>query len=347
MLNVVLAPALLLLALATPDRVSFDPPSPRLGDPLVVYVQTPGPAPAAGLAEAFGYRVALVRVAADRLRGVIPVPQDAAPGGQTVALFYGEETIEAAVTVLHRKFDESKLTVSKKFTKAPDKSLKARLKREQQAMDAVWSAEITPAKAAGPLVRPVEGVVTGIFGTRRVFNGKTKSVHYGLDLDGKVGDPVLAVAHGRVVMSADRWGSGETLVLDHGGGLFTLYFHLSKRLMEVGDWVEAGQLIGEVGRTGRVTGPHLHLAVVIRSAYVSGKRAGEVRSMYVDPEPFLGLELDADLSYLERPAAPRLVDARGEGPAGKPEARSERSERSRVGPALPGPGPAGRPEAAP
>ena len=116
-------------------------------------------------------------------------------------------------------------------------------------------------------------------------------MHYGVDLNGKIGTPVRASAAGRVVMSSMRWGSGGTLILDHGGGLYTVYFHLSKRRVEVGSEVQRGQRIGDIGRSGRVTGPHLHFGVAIRAAYAEGKRAGQVRSLYVDPEGFWALSL--------------------------------------------------------
>jgi murein DD-endopeptidase MepM/ murein hydrolase activator NlpD len=80
-----------------------------------------------------------------------------------------------------------------------------------------------------------------------------------VDIDGKTGDPVVAIGAGRVVMVSDRYYAGGTVVIDHGLRLYSLYFHLSEFLVEVGDNVEKGQLIGKVGRSGRVTGPHLHL----------------------------------------------------------------------------------------
>ncbi|MEO1335269.1 MAG: peptidoglycan DD-metalloendopeptidase family protein, partial [Myxococcota bacterium] len=102
-------------------------------------------------------------------------------------------------------------------------------------------------------------------------------------------------AHGRVVMSDMRWGSGGTLILDHGGGLFTSYFHLSKRHVENGQVVRRGERIGDVGKSGRVTGPHLHFGVAIRAVWAEGKRKGEARSLYVDPEGFWKLTFRTDV----------------------------------------------------
>jgi hypothetical protein len=131
-----------------------------------------------------------------------------------------------------------------------------------------------------------------------VFNGKKRSTHFGLDLDGRPGDPIRPIADGRVVLSAMRWASGGTIVVDHGSGLFTMYFHLSKRLKKVGDIVKTTDILGEVGQTGRVTGPHLHLAAVVRCVRLSGPRKGEPRSMYVDPEALLSLELKGHPAFV-------------------------------------------------
>jgi murein DD-endopeptidase MepM/ murein hydrolase activator NlpD len=92
-----------------------------------------------------------------------------------------------------------------------------------------------------------------------MFNGQLRSRHWGLDIDGRLGDPILAMGDGTVVMVAERYYSGGTLVIDHGLRLFSLYFHLSEFAVKPGERVARGQLIGRVGSTGRSTGPHLHL----------------------------------------------------------------------------------------
>jgi murein DD-endopeptidase MepM/ murein hydrolase activator NlpD len=110
----------------------------------------------------------------------------------------------------------------------------------------------------GPFVRPVPGEPTSIFGTRRIFNGKPRSPHPGLDLRAAEGTEVRASGPGKVVIAQDLYYSGNIVILDHGGGLFTLYAHLSELRVAEGDAIAAGQTIGLSGSTGRVTGPHLH-----------------------------------------------------------------------------------------
>lgn len=105
---------------------------------------------------------------------------------------------------------------------------------------------------------PVRGPISGVYGSQRIYNGVPGTPHYGLDIAVPTGTPVVAPAAGRIIMvNDDMFYSGGTIMLDHGHGVSSSFLHLSKTLVEVGDWVEQGDLIAEVGATGRVTGPHL------------------------------------------------------------------------------------------
>ncbi len=129
------------------------------------------------------------------------------------------------------------------------------------------------------MVRPLAGVKGRNFGRRRIFNDKPRSPHSGTDLSAPEGTPVEAAAAGRVALAEDLYFSGNLVVLDHGGGVYTLYAHLSRIDVEVGQPVKAGEIVGLVGATGRVTGAHLHW----------GARIGEAR---VDPASLLDLLAD-------------------------------------------------------
>jgi murein DD-endopeptidase MepM/ murein hydrolase activator NlpD len=107
-------------------------------------------------------------------------------------------------------------------------------------------------------VPPVPGPPTSVFGTRRFFNDRPRSPHPGLDLRAAGGTPVVAAGPGSVALAADLYYSGNTVILDHGGGLFTLYAHLERIDVAEGDRLRAGDKLGLSGATGRVTGPHLH-----------------------------------------------------------------------------------------
>jgi murein DD-endopeptidase MepM/ murein hydrolase activator NlpD len=111
---------------------------------------------------------------------------------------------------------------------------------------------------SGTFIRPVDGVVTSPYGKGREFNGEVQSRHYGVDLDGDTGTPVYAPNRAVVALTDDTYYGGQLIYLDHGRGLVTGYLHLSEILVAQGDTVTQGQLIGKVGASGRVTGPHLH-----------------------------------------------------------------------------------------
>ena len=131
-------------------------------------------------------------------------------------------------------------------------------------------------------MKPTPGEQTSPFGTLRTYNKKRRSRHMGLDLDGDVGAPIVAANRGRVLIATERYYSGGTVLVDHGQGLMTMYFHMSRIDVKAGKLVEKGEALGAVGASGQVTGPHLHL---------STKLGGE----YVDSAQLLRLDLDDDI----------------------------------------------------
>lgn len=139
----------------------------------------------------------------------------------------------------------------------------ARYKRERAHLDGVLRTFSEAPPASLSLVAPVAGPRSSSFGLERYFNGKLRNRHNGMDFAAPEGTPVLAVANGNVIDTGDYFFSGNMIILDHGQGMLSLYAHLQSIEIKLGDGVGAGQRIGSVGATGRVTGPHLHFSIYL------------------------------------------------------------------------------------
>ncbi|MBM4117093.1 M23 family peptidase [bacterium] len=159
-----------------------------------------------------------------------------------------------------RAYPEQHLTVESKYSQlSPADS--ARAERERLRVRETLARVSPAADWPLPLGRPVAGEPSSDFGLRRFFNGEAKSPHSGLDLKAADGTPVAACADGQVTLAEEHFYAGNSVYLDHGDGLFTLYFHLSDIAVQPGQRVARGEIIARTGATGRVTGPHLHLGV--------------------------------------------------------------------------------------
>jgi murein DD-endopeptidase MepM/ murein hydrolase activator NlpD len=186
------------------------------------------------------------------------------------------DTIRNRIPVAEGSYSLEKLTVAPRFGTRPDAALQARMDRERERALAVSRASHFTPRMWQEVVKPRDARITSTFGSGREFNGQIQSRHTGTDLAGAVGAPVRAAARGVVALVDTFYLAGRVIYIDHGEGLVTAYFHLSRQDVTVGDTVEAGQQIGLVGATGRVTGPHLHW--VVRYGAIS-----------VDPLSFLAI----------------------------------------------------------
>lgn len=172
------------------------------------------------------------------------------------------------VDVAKAKFPIQRLTMPKELVELDAETMK-RVEQEVERLKAVW-ADPTPEKLwRGSFTLPVNrGRRPSGFGARRIINGEERSRHTGADIEAPLGTPVLAANTGRVALVDEHFFPGKLVVLDHGLGLYTMYFHLQEALVEAGQLVEKGQQIGKVGTTGRASGPHLHFGARLNGARV-------------------------------------------------------------------------------
>lgn len=171
----------------------------------------------------------------------------------------GTDTVTAAVRLTPADYPLERLRVAPRFSAPPDSAITARMRRESaMAAEVSRRSHETPRLWSEPFRRPREARVTSTFGRGREFNGTVTSRHMGTDYAGAVGAPVRAANRGVVRLVASFFLGGNVVYLDHGAGLVTAYLHLSEQSVAVGDTVDRGDVVGKVGATGRVTGPHLH-----------------------------------------------------------------------------------------
>jgi murein DD-endopeptidase MepM/ murein hydrolase activator NlpD len=164
-------------------------------------------------------------------------------------------------------FAVQKLSLPRSMVDLDAKTLE-RVNQESKRLKALFQGIREERCWKGPFIRPVEGELSGAFGVRRIINGETKNPHSGIDLRADEGAPVAACNAGMVALVDEFFFSGKSVILDHGGGLYSMYFHLSETRVGEGARVTTGDLLGLVGTTGRSTGPHLHWGMIIRGARV-------------------------------------------------------------------------------
>jgi murein DD-endopeptidase MepM/ murein hydrolase activator NlpD len=207
------------------------------------------------------------------------VPFETAPGRYSLELS-GERTTSKTplsftrtFAVARAKYPQIKveLTVEKKFTEPSPE-------QQEQIAEGVkikqdYLGRVTPSREwDGKFAAPADATISDVYGSQRIFNGKAQRPHWGLDFRVPTGTPVTAMNSGTVLLARFLYFEGNCVVIDHGQGLLTLYFHLSEFKVKEGDAVTRGQIIGFSGGTGRATGPHLHVAVRWQGTYLDPAR---------------------------------------------------------------------------
>jgi murein DD-endopeptidase MepM/ murein hydrolase activator NlpD len=226
-----------------------------------------GPAGAPAPSARWGEQALAVVEARGRWVALLGIPLDTFPGELTIDVASGDSTVTRSVMVRSKDYPEQRLTIKDKRKVDPDPEDLARIAREREVTDAVKRrfSETMPDTA---FALPANGPLSSRFGLRRIFNGQPRNPHAGLDVAVATGAPVRAPAAGVVANTGDYFFNGNTVFVDHGQGLITAYMHLSRIDVRAGQPLKRGDLLGAVGATGRVTGAHLHWAVILNNTAV-------------------------------------------------------------------------------
>ena len=200
-------------------------------------------------------------------RALVGIDLDVKPGTYPVTVDAGGLHARYDLIVTPRGFPTRRLTVDEAFV-TPPPSEEARIAREARLLAHVWKSAAPQRLWSDRFVRPVPGTANSAFGSRSIFNGKARTPHGGADFMSPSGTPIHAPNAGRIVVARNLYYSGNTVVIDHGLGLFSMLAHMSAMDVHEGDRVTADQIVGKVGATGRVTGAHLHWAIRAAGARV-------------------------------------------------------------------------------
>ncbi|MBM4125451.1 MAG: M23 family metallopeptidase, partial [Nitrospira sp.] len=204
--------------------------------------------------------------------GLVGIDMQDAPGTHELAVEVpgpsGNRQLSYNVLVIKEKYPVQHLTLPKDKVDLDEESL-IRVKTEQEQVRSILEKESKDRLWGGSFIEPVNGAVSGAFGRVRVINGQSRNPHNGEDIAAPLGTDVVAMNDGVARLTVDHFFSGKGVFLDHGMGLYSMYFHLSEVVVEDGAAVKRGQVIGKVGASGRATGPHLHWGVRLNGARVN------------------------------------------------------------------------------
>ncbi len=193
---------------------------------------------------------------------IFPVDYYASEGDRNLTWVSPGETLSLPLSVQKATYPTETLSVDPALVTPPPEALE-RIERERSQAKAIY-AHFTPIRYWDkPFITPLDTNITSEYGSARTYNGSLKSYHGGIDFRARTPIPVPASNNGIVVLAEDRYYSGGTIIIDHGEGIYSCYFHLSRYDVKVGDYVNQGDNIALTGATGRITGPHLHFGLMI------------------------------------------------------------------------------------
>lgn len=236
------------------------PPAINQGDAFTVKVSGVNPA-GLPMAELSGKQLSFSSCGEGCFLALGSVSIDTQSGDHIIRLNIGDQEINLSLAVKQAAFPERHLTLPDEKVFLNPEDLK-RAQAEAAKLKSLWPV-VTDKVWEGNFILPLENSISTAFGTKRIINKKKNSIHRGIDIRGKKGEKVNATNTGRVVLAEELFFGGNTLILDHGQGIYSLYMHLSAFNVAVDDIVAKGSVIGFVGSTGRSTGPHLHFGVKV------------------------------------------------------------------------------------
>jgi murein DD-endopeptidase MepM/ murein hydrolase activator NlpD len=203
-------------------------------------------------------------------------PLDAKPGSYRIEIVAGEQRFKTELVIKQARLETIKLTLPEgKVILSPEDAKRA--EQEAERLKTIWEIR-TERLWDGGFIMPLDNELSTPFGVKRIINNKKVSIHWGLDIRGKEGEPVKASNKGKAVLVEELFFGGKTVVIDHGLGVYTIYMHMSAFNIKAGDAVSKGDIIGLVGSTGRSSGPHLHFGI-------------KVQNISANPASIVGLDL--------------------------------------------------------
>ena len=206
---------------------------------------------------------------------LVGIPLNHPLGAANLAYVLSGEDASHSFSVVDKAYTEQHITLQNREMVNPNPEQLARIRGESRRQRALYLQHSDAPPPTAGFIQPLQGRISSLFGHRRFFNGQARNPHSGLDIAAPTGSEIRAPAAAEVTLVDDLYYNGKTIFLDHGQGLITMYCHLSESLVTEGERVEQGEVIGLVGATGRVTGPHLHWSVSL-----NGYR--------VDPQSMMG-----------------------------------------------------------
>ena len=271
--------AVLLASLLLPQRaakpaeiitVSAEARAKQPGELVVLTLAMPD-ASATPTVHAFDHALLPFQISPTTWKVLVGIDLETAPGTYPITIDAGTSRPAAKTTyslvVRAKTFPTRTLKVDEAFVNPPA-SAESRIASDSARLADIWQHSSSAQLWLGPFIRPVPNEANSAFGTRSIYNGQPRSPHNGADFLSPAGTPIKSPNSGEIMLADDLYYTGNTVVIDHGLGLFSLFAHLEKINVQKGQRVATGDVVGLVGATGRVTGPHLHWMVRVGSARV-------------------------------------------------------------------------------